>query len=244
MQLIEYDSSDPRDYLAADELLLAEAEEGRMAESLRFAEIETPAVIMGVSARWAEEANRERCRAAGVPVLRRCSGGGTVLIGRGCLNYSLILDIARDPALGSIHGSYRWIVPRIAEALSAFGPRIVHAGLSDLAWGARKVGGSSQKRRMRCILHHGTLLYDAYDVSVMDELLPCPSRAPDYRAGRSHADFLTTLPLTSAQLRMAVRRAFAIPPDAAPLDLTAEMSPRVADFVATKYGTREWTFRR
>ncbi len=240
MQLIDCSTADPWQYLAADELLLAGAEEGRIGETLRFGEIETPAVVMGVSQRWREAVHLEHCRAAGVPVLRRCSGGGAVLIGRGCLNYSLILDVSRDESLRGIHGSYGWIVPRIAEALSACGPRVVHAGLSDLAWDGRKVGGSAQKRRRRYILHHGTLLHGAFDASPMDDLLPFPTRVPDYRGARRHADFVSTLPLTADQLRAAVCHAFAVPAGAEPRDLDAA----VADLVASKYGTDEWTFRR
>src|SRR5437868_2848192 len=77
--------------LALDEALLLEAEAGRGGEVLRLWEWPLPAVVLGAGCRLAEDVDEERCRADGVPVLRRASGGGTVLLGAGCLLYTLVL---------------------------------------------------------------------------------------------------------------------------------------------------------
>src|SRR4051794_35022284 len=77
--------------LALDEALLLEAEAGRAGEVLRVWEWPRPAVVLGSGCRLAEDVDEEACRRDGVPVLRRASGGGTVLLGPGSLCFGLVL---------------------------------------------------------------------------------------------------------------------------------------------------------
>ena len=74
MELVRFSSPDPGAYLACDEVLLQQAEAGRRGETLRTAEIERPAVVMGVGAVWRQEVRTDACRADSIPLLRRCSG--------------------------------------------------------------------------------------------------------------------------------------------------------------------------
>ena len=98
--------------LALDEALLLEAEAGRGGEVLRLWEWRQPAIILGAGCRLADDVDEAACRADGVPILRRASGGGTVLLGPGCLLYSLVLPYALDPALADVTVSYRFILER------------------------------------------------------------------------------------------------------------------------------------
>src|SRR5262245_1678404 len=88
--------------LALDEALLLEAEAGRGGEVLRLWEWPRPAVVLGAGCRLAEEVHEANCLADGVPILRRASGGGTVLLGEGCLLFSLVLAYDRSPALSAV----------------------------------------------------------------------------------------------------------------------------------------------
>src|SRR5262245_1919259 len=88
--------------LALDEALLLEAEAGRGGEVLRVWEWSAPAVVLGAGCRLAEDVNEAACHADGVPIQRRASGGGTVLLGAGCLLYSLVLAYERSPFLREI----------------------------------------------------------------------------------------------------------------------------------------------
>src|SRR4051794_13262168 len=99
---LTYDS--PAANLALDEALLDACEIGG-AEVLRFWESPKYFVVVGYSNKVDTEVNVSECRKRNVPVLRRCSGGGTVLQGPGCLNYSLILNFDTDPKLQTIPGA-------------------------------------------------------------------------------------------------------------------------------------------
>lgn len=186
--------------LALDEALLLEREAGGSGEVLRLWEWPYPAVVLGTGGRLAEDVDEAACRVDGVAIQRRSSGGGTVLLGRGCLVFSLVLAYDRSPALRDIRPSYLYILDRMREALAGVVPEIELAGISDLASGGRKFSGNAQQRKRDHLLHHGTLLYD-FAFERMDRYLRMPTRQPDYRGGREHAAFLGNLPTSSGTLR-------------------------------------------
>ncbi|MCS6849959.1 MAG: lipoate--protein ligase family protein [Gemmataceae bacterium] len=221
--------------LALDEALLLEAEAGGP-EVLRIWEWPTPAVVLGAGSRLSEEVDEAACLAAGVLIRRRSSGGGSVLLGPGCLLFSLVLSYDRLPLLREVNASYRFILERLCLALEL--PTVRCAGVSDLAWAGRKVSGNSQQRKRRFLLHHGTLLY-GFDLAAVSRFLPVPRRQPDYRQGRSHDDFLANLPVPVEQLRQRLRRVWE-----AVAELLEWPQQRVEDLVREKYDQPEWVRRR
>ncbi len=76
--------------LALDEALLLHAEEGDGGEVLRVWSWPTFAVVLGAGGVIADDVHEANCQADGVPIARRSSGGGTVLLGPGCLCLSLV----------------------------------------------------------------------------------------------------------------------------------------------------------
>jgi lipoate-protein ligase A len=165
---------------------------------LRLWETPRECVVLGRSGRVERDVNLSECRRSGVVVLRRCSGGGAVLLGPGCLNYALVLPLAWDPRWRDVRYSLSWTMERMRRALAV--PELRCKGESDLALRGRKVSGNAQRRTQRAILHHGTLLYD-FDVTRPERFLTAPHREPLYRAGRPHRDFLGNLPLTADEIR-------------------------------------------
>ncbi len=224
--------------LALDEALLRGAEDGHGGEVLRLWEWRQPAVVLGAGCWLAADVDEAACRANGVPLLRRASGGGTVLLGRGCLLYSLVLALDRSPALGDITASYRYILGTVRDALDCLLPGIDLAGTSDLAAEGRKFSGNAQQRKRHHLLHHGTLLYD-FDLGLVGRYLRLPARRPEYRGERGHAEFLRNLPATPDSLRDRLRAAWG-----AAEDLPSWPEERVRELVRDKYATEDWLRRR
>ena len=224
--------------LAFDESWLIETQAGRRGELLRFWEWPDYAVVLGISGSVAIDVDAVACAADDVPIVRRSSGGGTVVLGSGCLMYSLILDLRTRPELRGIRGSYAAILGRMVGALDPIAPGCRQEGISDLADAAgRKFSGNAQQRKSEAILHHGTLLYD-FDLTRVGRYLRWPERTPDYRGDRGHGEFVVNLTAGRAELVQRVAEAFgAEAGDVTPL-------PEMAELIAERHGNREWHYRR
>ncbi len=241
MRLLDRAFDVPAANLACDEVLLNAAEDGVGGESLRLWESPAPFVVLGVSQKIAEEVYEDHCAADGVPVLRRCSAGGCVLQGPGCLNYSLVLSVDVRPEMNTIHGAYEAVSARLTGAFAARGLVLNHRGTSDLALDGLKVSGNAQKRRRRFILYHGTLLYRD-NTAAMERYLREPADRPDYRGARRHREFVTVLPFDAAALKAGVADAFGLASTTD--DLSAAEKAQVMRLVEEKYGTDAWNRRR
>ncbi|HEX8202655.1 MAG TPA: lipoate--protein ligase family protein, partial [Isosphaeraceae bacterium] len=138
--------------LALDEALLVAAEEQGAGSVVRLWELPGLAVVLGASCRRAEAVRLELCRAEGVPVARRSSGGGTVLLGPGALNVAVVLPRDAAPGLGAVDVAQHFVLERIAAAVRALGPSVEVLGSGDLTLRRRKVAGSAQRRLRRHFL--------------------------------------------------------------------------------------------
>jgi lipoate-protein ligase A len=174
--------------LAFDEALARSAwSTGR--HLLRFWWGGSPAAVMGSSERAEQVVDGPACARHGVEVLKRCTGGGTVLQTGGVLNYSLVMPA---PDHLNLKAGFRQGADVVCAILAAFGIAGAPEGTSDVAVGDRKISGNAQARRWKALLVHGTLLVD-FDFDLAEKVLRHPLREPEYRHGRSHRDFMVTL---------------------------------------------------
>ena len=230
--------------LALDEALLEQAEaSGRPRECLRLWEPAAPVVVIGRSSLLEQEANEAACRQRCVPILRRTSGGAAIVAAPGCLMYAVVLSLQRRPQLRAIDEAHRFVLGKLVEALRPLAPAVALRGtsdlaLGDLALGDRKFSGNSLRVKREHLLYHGTLLYD-FPLELIETCLASPPRQPEYRAGRSHRDFVANLSLDAASLRRALVAAWGAnePVPDWPRGLVEQL-------VAEKYSRREWNYRR
>lgn len=237
MEFLDHSYPDILTNLAADELLLLEAEMGNRGEILRIWENPNLAVVMGSGGKLAEEIHESQCALAGIPFARRSSGGGTVVLGPGCLCFSLVFKVENRPYLEGITASYEWILNRVTQALQGLVDASL-VGSSDLAEGPFKFSGNAQQRKRNHILHHGTLLY-RFETEWLERLLPHPPREPDYRSGRSHLDFCKNLQTERRTLVERLQGAFGATHPGEPPD-----GGQLAQLHKEKYSTQEWLRRR
>ena len=229
MTLLDFTLPDAAANLALDEALLLAAEDGIGGEVLRLWENPGYAVVLGAGGSVAHDVNVQACEADGVPILRRASGGGTVVIGPGCLCFTLVLAYSRDPALHAIGASARYVLNPLAAALGA-----TVEGISDLAVNGVKVSGSAQQRKRTHFLHHGTLLC-GFDLTGIPRYLNPPERQPAYRRDRPHAEFVANLPLDPAAARHLILGVWPTAADYGPIPWES-----VRSLVAEKYARDEW----
>jgi lipoate---protein ligase len=239
MRLLDLTFAGPEENLACDEALLDEAEEGSNEETLRFWEPRSFFVVLGYSRPAAAEIHLDRCNAERVPVLRRYSGGGTVLQGPGCLNFSLILRIQQKGPLSTITGTTSFIMDRHARSLERLLQRPVNVmGESDLAIGGMKFSGNAQRRRENFLLFHGTFLL-RFDLERIGRLLAMPVIQPAYREKRPHETFVVNIGLAPVEIRKALTEVWEARGGAPPAP-----AERIRDLVVRRYTKTEWNFRR
>ena len=239
MKLLDLTLPTPEHNLACEEALIQWCEEdGCDDEILRFWEPREHFAVVGYSGKIRSELNLISCQELCVPVLRRCSGGGTVLQGPGCLNYALILRIPDREALKGITETNAFIMQRLKNALEPIlGPGIEIQGFSDLALGALKFSGNAQYRKRRFLLFHGTFLL-RFDISLVEKLLPIPLRQPPYRQNRSHGDFLANLNLPSDTIKQTLKQAWNTTEELKDLPLD-----RIERLARDRYADNKWTFK-
>jgi lipoate-protein ligase A len=220
----------PAENLALDEVLLEELDEQGGPPILRFWESDSPFVVLGRTSRVADDVDLATCEADGLPILRRASGGGTVLQGPGCLSYAFVLPLEWHPDLASIRTANRFVLERIATTLRQWEPTTSFQGISDLAIGDRKISGNAQRRTRNALLLHGTILH-GMRADLVARYLKHPSRQPDYRSDRPHRTFLRTINAPPQGIKQAIASAW----NAEPTDSewpTARMPRMIATILA------------
>lgn len=243
MFLFKDDAKKPELHLACDEGLLDSMEclhtsedseilghtdlLAQSTEVLRFWQFCQPVVVMGRSSRISEEVNIENCSVDGIPVLRRSSGGASIVAGPGCLMYTLLLDYRIRPAWRMLDVAHQSVMERLARAtqstLDSFGLRksVGWQGTCDLTIDGKKFSGNALRCRRNFMIYHGTVLLQMPLEHIPRYLLQ-PPRQPEYRENRDHLSFVCNL----------------LPDDFAQ---TSEFQHRLMEALATEWGaSRSW----
>ncbi len=158
--------------------------------ALRIYEPPETVIVMGAGRRPEQDIHLAQAERDGVPVLRRRGGGGTVVLSPGQVVLALVTEVD-NPFQNREY--FRAVNDWFREALGALGVEGVEdRGICDLAIGGRKILGASLYRRRGVLFYQGSLLVDN-DLSLFSRYLTFPSIVPDYRRGRGHEEFCTTL---------------------------------------------------
>jgi len=238
LKLIDQTFSTPEENLACDEALLDVVEDGGEDEILRFWESGRHFVVLGSSNKLPEEVHVDRCREDSIPVLRRHSGGGTVLQGPGCLNYSLVLRIDLNGPTRNITETTHHIMSRHAHVLSTvLDEKVEINGSSDLTLGGRKFSGNAQRRRLRALLFHGTILH-SFNLELIEKYLKLPPKQPAYREHRPHQQFVRNVPVDSRVVKSEFARIWNVSGELVQLPYAG-----IVELVRAKYSQRDWTFK-
>jgi len=229
MKFLELTLPTPAENLACDEVLLDLCEQDGDEGILRFWEARQHFVVLGYSNKAHTEAHLDRARQDSIPVLRRCTGGGAVLQGPGCLNYSLIL-----PITSQVSETNASIMQLHAAAL---GNGVEVRGHSDLTLGDLKFSGNAQRRKRRYLLFHGSFLLNL-DIERIERLLPMPSREPDYRHHRTHRDFLINADLAGRKIQDALQKSWSATEVLRDVPLAG-----IDALVRSQYTADDWNFK-
>jgi len=147
-----------------------------------------PAIVMGISGAPEELLSAVFMRTAPLPLIRRFSGGGTVVVDQGTIFSTLICNSQEIEVSCFPEQVLQWTKPLYENAFQHPDFRVRE---NDYAIGDYKCGGNAQYFRKDRWLHHTSFLWD-YNPEHMEYLL-LPKRTPKYRLKRSHGEFLYRL---------------------------------------------------
>ncbi len=200
MLIFHHTYQTPMENLAIDEFLLKEVDQGKYPSGIcRLWEASDYFVVLGLSKTIQNDVFYNRCKKDTIPVLKRCSGGGTVLQGPGCFNYSYILPKSFNAELDQLSSTTTFILSLVQRNLKQLNITAEQKGISDLVINNIKFSGNAQRRLKKSILFHGTLLYN-FDLDKISLYLKNPPVQPEYRKLRSHKKFIRNIPTTQHDL--------------------------------------------
>lgn len=198
MHFHEHSCETPAENLAWDEALLEGAEQVAGGEVLRVWEMPRACVIVGRASRLDSEVFVDRCARDNVPILRRMSGGSAIVAGPGCLMYSVLLSLEKRPECRQVDAAHRLVMGQTRLAVENGLKRlrvegeVAVEGICDLTWRGQKISGNALRVKRHWLLYHGTILL-SMPLEWISRYLRIPPRQPEYREGRAHERFVTSL---------------------------------------------------
>ncbi len=178
--------------MTIDEQWACEVASGTRPATLRFWEWAEPAIVVGRFQSIPDEVNLEQAQREGFTVVRRCTGGGTMVVTpNGTITYSLYVPQNAFTDLDATC-AYRVCDGWLVDTLRSCGLDVHFQGLNDIASHTGKIGGAARRRFPAhnggpgAVLHHTTVAYD-FDGDQMARILRTSSEKLSDKAVRSAA---------------------------------------------------------
>ena len=236
IRLIDTDLADPYYVTALDEAIAIARAEGKVPDTIHFYRRNPPGISVGYFKKIADDINLEECKKAGVRVVRRASGGGTIFTDKGCLIYSIARKDGGAPE--QPEETFKKVCGAIVRALAQFGIAAEYKPPNDVLIGGAKISGSAQMRKGGTALIHGTVILDT-DVGLMRRVL---NGTKEITTVRGKCGFVPEI----GKLKLALAEEFAgifgeNAEQGAPTEYELALARKL---VAERYGNDEWNFMR
>jgi lipoate-protein ligase A len=244
--------------MAVDEYLFTRAREGTQT-FLRFYRWERPTASLGYGQDAARAADLGFCRANGIDVVRRMTGGKVVLHHKE-LTYSLASSDT-ETFTSTLRDSFQLISLALIKGLALMGlsarlapasppayvrgmmPCFAFPARDEVEIGGRKIIGSAQKRTGASFIQHGSVPLEKDEA-----LLKAVARSDAEDAGVNMTSLSEALgrPVTfdwaASRFSLGVSEFFGVKLE--PLSLDAEVWKEIYGIEAERYGNDAWTLRR
>ena len=247
--------------MAIDEAMLL-TQKASFQPTLRFYDWLRPAFTFGYFQRLSEEVDVGACDAHGIELVRRMTGGGTVIHGWD-VTYTVIVPHGSGTFPQDISAAYRAISDCLISGLQRLGIDVAHQvekptmddapnicltnpAQYDTLLNEKKIAGVSQRRNRTGVMYQG---YIALDLPRSD-ILALASRQVSFHqvaAGRSTAiNQSRSSPIYRNQLEDAVAVGFEETLDVRFIgtELLPQEMETAQSLAQSKYGSAEWNFRR
>ena len=256
-RLLVTEAADGATNMAVDEVLWRGRRAATAPPTLRFYAWAPPTVSLGYGQSIAQEVDQEVCRALGVGLVRRPTGGSAIYHDgpERELTYS-VAATNDDLGVGTdLLASYRWIAQALARGLRALGAPVeiverrreygpipafcfARTGTYELELAGRKLVGSAQRRHGKSFLQHGSIVL-GIDPARVAAIFPATSDPAGSVA--TLAEAVTPAPdwdACVAALAAAFEAEHGV--ELRPGGLTADEAASVDTLIREKYATEAW----
>ena len=151
------------------------------------------AIVLGISGKVEEMVDVDRAAARDqLPIIKRFTGGGTVVVDTGTIYASFLMADGALPTVAPYpEPILQWTGGVYRRALASLGVEGFRVNANDYCLDHLKFGGNAQAISGKRWLHHTSLLWEVRPE--MMALLRMPAKQPEYRANRTHSDFVRGL---------------------------------------------------
>ena len=160
-----------RENVALDQALVEARNAGTIPDTLRFLRFR-PSALVGLHQILGHEVRLDYCRAQGIEVGRRITGGGGLYLDEGQLGWELLLD-RRSLGTTDLAAIAARLCNAAAAGLRRLGVPAEYRPRNDIEVGGRKIGGTGGFFDGNTLFYQGTLLVD-FDPGRMIAALKVP----------------------------------------------------------------------
>lgn len=193
-------------------------------------------IVLGINGKPEKLLNEALVARDGVPLIRRFTGGGTVVVGQGTVVATLVANKTDMPCKPFAPSIMEWTGQVYGSIFAKLGVPLAYKE-NDYVVGPLKVGGNAQAITKDRWLHHTSFLWDFDDADMA--YLAMPEKRPQYRGDRDHTAFITRLNTLVPQCDLA---------DELALELRAfsvsRLGPDSAEEVLSARGGENWPGNR
>ena len=236
--------------LAADEVLANCAGADTSQHTLRLYTYQ-PCALVGRFQSIENELNLEYCAQNKIPVNRRPTGGGAIIMGENQLGVALAIPGKTDESYASVRERMAQFSQGIISGLSTLGIEVEFRRKNDLEVNGKKIAGLGlHKTATGGLLFHASLLVDL-DVSYMLNVLRTPFEKISDKEIATVAERTTTIqreykkPLTLNNVRVIILNGYknAFDANIELSDLSNEEMDEIRQLEKDKYMDSDWIFQ-
>ena len=247
---IENNGVTASDGLAGDEALANRVGAGISQPTLRLYTYK-PCALVGRFQTMENELNLEYCAQNKIPVNRRPTGGGAIIMGENQLGVALAIPGKTDESYASVRERMAQFSQGIISGLSTLGIEVEFRRKNDLEVNGKKIAGLGlHKTATGGLLFHASLLVDL-DVSYMLNVLRTPFEKISDKEIATVAERTTTVqreykkPLTLNNVRVIILNGYknAFDANIELSDLSNEEMDEIRQLEKDKYMDSDWIFQ-
>lgn len=176
--------------IAFDQAMIEAHKAGKIPDTIRFLRF-PPAALIGRHQALSQELHLDHCRANGIEIARRITGGGAIVMGPGILGWELVF--ARTTlGIDSLGDLARRICEAAAHGMSKLGIEARYRPRNDIEVDGRKISGTGGFFDGDTLFYQGTVLVD-FDPGQMIAALNVPQAKLAKRALDNAAQRVVTL---------------------------------------------------